>query len=37
MDFEVRVGMKLIEKTIRQAVSQNLLPGINIYGEGGNA
>ena len=35
MDFEVRVGMKLIEKTIRQAVSQNLLPGIN-YGEGGH-
>jgi hypothetical protein len=37
VDFEVRFGMKLIEKTIRQAIAQNHLPGIKIYGEGGNA
>lgn len=35
--FEVRVGMMLIEKNVRQAVLQNLLPGVAIYGEGGNA
>ena len=37
VDFEVRFGMALIEKTIREAVAQNLLPGVKIYGEGGNA
>jgi hypothetical protein len=36
VDFEVRVGMKLIEKAIREAVAQHLLPGVKIYGEGGN-
>jgi hypothetical protein len=36
-DFEHRIGVRLIENTIRRAVTQNILPGIAIHLENANA